>query len=61
VTLPFPFTLYDQTFTAINLSSTANAQFVTSDATFTNQCLPWLTHNYNQPTTRYWDDLYFGQ
>ena len=34
VALPFPFTLYDQSFTSINLSSNGNAQFVTTDTTF---------------------------
>jgi hypothetical protein len=56
VALPFPFTLYDQSFTSINLSSNGNAQFVTTDTTFTNQCLPWTTHNYT--IYPYWDDLY---
>jgi N-acetylneuraminic acid mutarotase len=56
VALPFPYTLYDQTFTSINLSSNGNAQFTTTDTTFTNQCLPWLTHNYT--IYPYWDDLY---
>ena len=56
VTLPFPFTLYDQTFASINLSSNGNAQFVTTDATFGNLCLPWTTHNYT--IYPYWDDLY---
>ena len=56
IALPFPYTLYDQTFTSINLSSNGNAQFTTTDATFTNQCLPWLTHNYS--IYPYWDDLY---
>ena len=56
VALPFPFTLYDQSFTSINLSSNGNAQFVTIDTTFSNQCLPWLTHNYT--IYPYWDDLY---
>ena len=41
---------------AINLSSNGNAQFTTTDTTFTNQCLPWLTHNYT--IYPYWDDLY---
>src|SRR5205807_568575 len=31
VSLPFPFTLYDQVFTAVNLSSNGNAQFTTTD------------------------------
>ena len=54
--LPFPFTLYDQTFTSINLSSNGNAQFVTTDTTFSNVCLPWAAHNYT--IFPYWDDLY---
>jgi hypothetical protein len=46
VSLPFPYTLHDQTFNSLTLSSNGNAQFTTTDATFTNQCLPWLSHNY---------------
>jgi len=56
VALPFPFTLYDQTFISINLSSNGNAQFTTTDTAFTNQCLPWTGHNYT--IFPYWDDLY---
>src|SRR5439155_26832052 len=56
IALPFSYTLYDQTFTSINLSSNGNAQFTTTDTTFTNQCLPWTTHNYT--IYPYWDDLY---
>src|SRR5258705_5020291 len=56
IALPFPFTLYDQSFTSVNLSSNGNAQLTTTDTTFTNQCLPWLTHNYT--IYPYWDDLY---
>ena len=56
IALPFPFTLYDQSFTSVNLSSNGNAQFTTTDTTFTNQCLPWLTHDYT--IYPYWDDLY---
>jgi len=56
VVLPFPFCLYDLTFTGVNLSSNGNAQFTTTDAAFTNQCLPWLAHNYT--IFPYWDDLY---
>ena len=29
---------------------------MTTDTTFSNQCLPWLTHNYT--IYPYWDDLY---
>ena len=56
IALPFPYTLYDQSFTSINLSSNGNAQFVTTDAAFTNVCLPWAAHNYT--IYPYWDDLY---
>ena len=56
IALPFSYTLYDQTFTSVNLSSNGNAQFTTTDTTFTNQCLPWTTHNYT--IFPYWDDLY---
>jgi Dockerin type I domain/Kelch motif len=56
VALPFSYTLYDQTFTSINLSSNGNAQFTTTDTAFTNICLPWTTHNYT--IFPYWDDLY---
>src|SRR6478752_202642 len=56
IALPFSFTLYDQTFTSVNLSSNGNAQFMTTDTTFTNQCLPWTDHNYT--IFPYWDDLY---
>ena len=54
IALPFSYTLYDQTFTTINLSSNGNAQFTTTDAAFTNQCLPWAAHNYT--IFPYWDD-----
>ncbi len=56
VALPFPFTFYGQTFTSVNLSSNGNAQFVTTDTDFTNQCLPWSSHDYT--IYPYWDDLY---
>ena len=56
IALPFSYTLYDQTFTSINLSSNGNAQFTTTDTTFGNLCLPWATHNYS--IYPYWDDLY---
>src|SRR5207248_1515872 len=56
IALPFPFTLYDQTFTSVNLSSNGNAQFTTTDTAFTNVCLPWTGHDYT--IFPYWDDLY---
>src|SRR5438094_451465 len=56
VSLPFNFTLYGQSFNAVNLSSNGNAQFTTTDTAFTNQCLPWTGHDYT--IFPYWDDLY---
>ena len=57
VALPFSYSLYDQTFNGINLSSNGNAQFTTTDTAYTNVCpLPWTTHNYT--IFPYWDDLY---
>ena len=55
VPLPFSFTLYDQSFNSVNVSSNGNAQFTGSDAAFTNVCLPWSDHNYS--IFPYWDDL----
>ena len=54
VTLPFSYSLYDMTFTAVNVSSNGNAQFVTSDTAFSNSCLPFTTHDYT--IYPYWDD-----
>jgi hypothetical protein len=56
IPLPFSYTLYDQAFTSINLSSNGNAQFTTTDTGFTNVCLPWPGHTYL--IFPYWDDLY---
>ena len=57
VALPFPFTLYDQSFTSINLSSNGNAQFVTHGCDLYQPfAVPWTTHNYT--IYPYWDDLY---
>ncbi len=55
IALPFNYTLYDQSFNAINLSSNGNAQFTTTDNNWVNSCpLPWPTHNYS--VFPYWDD-----
>src|SRR5207247_509090 len=56
IALPFPYTLYDQSFTSVNLSSNGNAQFTTTDLAWTNVCLPWTSHNYT--IMPYWGDLY---
>src|SRR5262249_43672029 len=55
IALPFSYTLYDQSFTSVTLSSNGNAQFTTVDSFFNNICLPWTTHNY--AIMPYWDDL----
>jgi hypothetical protein len=55
VTIPFPFRLYDQTFTTVNVSSNGNAQFVSSVNTWVNTCLPASTFNY--AIFPHWDDL----
>jgi len=54
ISLPFSYTLYDQTFNGVNVSSNGNAQFVTTDVDWVNVCLPWLTHDYT--ILPYWDD-----
>ena len=55
VPLPFSYSLYDQTFNSITVSSNGNAQFTTTDTAFTNVCpLPWAAHNYT--IFPYWDD-----
>ena len=55
VTLPFSFTLYDQTFTAANVDSNGTFQFMTPSSIFTNTCLPDTSRTYL--IFPYWDDL----
>ena len=55
IALPFSYTLYDQTFNAVNLSSNGNAQFTTTITAFINVCLPWVNQNYT--IFPYWDNL----
>ena len=55
IALPSPTRCTTRPSTAINVSSNGNAQFTTTDTTFTNQCLPWTTHDYT--IFPYWDDL----
>src|SRR5207248_11672609 len=50
----FVFTLYDTTYTSINVSSNGTAQFTTADNAFNNVCLPWASRNYT--IFPYWDD-----
>ena len=57
ITLPFPYTLHDQTFTTANVDSNGTLQFVSASSIFSNSCLP-------DPSGRtyiifpYWDDGY---
>jgi hypothetical protein len=55
IALPFTVALYDQTFNSVNVGSNGNAQFISTDATFTNSCLPFaLKDTHIDP---HWDDL----
>ena len=56
VALPFSYTLYDQTYSAVSLSSNGNAQFTTTATDPLNSCLPWTSHNYT--IFPYWSELY---
>ncbi len=55
VTLPFAFTLYDQSFSTANISSNGNMQFSSNSTDFINQCLPYAT--FSNAIFTYWDDL----
>ena len=56
ITLPFPYQLYDQTFTGVNISSNGNLQFVSNSTSLSNTCpLPTTTLSY--PIMPHWDDL----
>jgi hypothetical protein len=46
ISLPFSFVLYDQTYNGVRVSSNGNAQFVSDDANWVSQCLPWPDHDY---------------
>ncbi len=58
VVLPFSYTLYDQTYTGINLSSNGTASFTDTIAPYINLCLP-DTADFTAGYTiyPYWDDL----
>ena len=56
ITLPFPFTLYGQSFTTANLSSNGNLQFVSNSTLLTNAC-PLPSTTFNMPIMPHWDDL----
>jgi hypothetical protein len=57
--MPFPYTLYDQTFTSVYLSSNGTASFTNSDsAPFGNQCLPstQCPEGFGYTIYPYWDN-----
>lgn len=54
ISFPFSYTVYDQTFNGINVSSNGNAQLTTTDIDWVNVCLPWSAHDYT--ILPYWDD-----
>jgi len=56
ITLPFPYTVYDQTFTGANVDSNGTLQFVSATSIFTNSCLP-DTSGRTYIVYPYWDDL----
>jgi HYR domain len=58
ITLPFPYTLYDQTFTSAAVSSNGVLQFTGNSADFNDTCLPAAPFSYS--ILPYWDDLCTG-
>src|SRR5205809_8001587 len=60
IALPFSYTLYDQSFNAVNLSSNGNAQFIGSNTDYINVCLPAppSTSPWDYTIFPYWDDEY---
>jgi plastocyanin len=55
VTLPFPYTLYDQTFATVQLSSNGTMGFAFPEGNPVNYCLPSVTAI--SAIFAYWDDL----
>jgi hypothetical protein len=55
VTLPFAYTLYDQSFSSASVDSNGTLQFVPSASVFTNACLPAANDTYT--VFPHWDDL----
>jgi hypothetical protein len=56
ITLPFPFTLYDRTYTTVEATANGTLNFVTSDNTGgINFCLPYSGLGYS--IVPHWDDL----
>ncbi len=59
VTLPFPYTVYDLSFTTVNVSSNGNLQFnsaITGLNDYINACLPVIDRAYSYTIYAFWDD-----
>ncbi|HKP53613.1 MAG TPA: S-layer homology domain-containing protein [Chloroflexia bacterium] len=59
VTLPFPYQLYEATFTGVNISSNGNLQFnsnITGLDDWLNSCLPVTDRAYSYTIFPFWDD-----
>ncbi len=59
ITLPFPYTVYGQSFTTVNVSSNGNLQFnsaITGLNDFINDCLPVTNRAYSYTIYAFWDD-----
>lgn len=55
ISLPFPISLYDQSFTIANISSNGVLEFASSDFAFGSACLPVPIYAYT--IAGFWDDL----
>jgi hypothetical protein len=55
ISLPFPFTLYGNSYNSVNLDSNGNAQFVTNTTEYISTCLPWAGHDFT--IFPFWADL----
>jgi hypothetical protein len=55
ITLPFPYSFYDQTFTSANVSPKGTVQFVSSYGSGANVCLPTTSLDYS--ILSYWDNF----
>jgi hypothetical protein len=55
ISLPFPFTLYGNSYDSVNLDSNGNAQFVTNTTEYISTCLPWAGHDFT--IFPFWADL----
>ena len=55
VGLPFPYALYETSFTSVHVSSNGNLQFGSFNSAFANTCLPTASMDYL--ISPHWDDL----